>query len=173
LSSGSPPAANMAAEANVAALDPAPPLAPALMRCEAVDYDTPVLPVNYQAYLVDDPVDDSSVDSAYNAFMASPVVEASPAPLVGPPASSGPWSEVIHSDGEVTLFYGVGADATGYDPAWLAARGQPSTAAALNALAAGSAPATADDSDFILVSPKPTRKSPKKRPPKGRRGQVH
>jgi hypothetical protein len=30
------------------------------MHCEAVDYDTPVLPVNYQAYLVDDPVDDSS-----------------------------------------------------------------------------------------------------------------
>jgi hypothetical protein len=143
------------------------------MRCEAVDYDIPILPVNYQGYLVDDPVDDSLIDSAYNAFMAAPVVDASPAPLVGPPVFSGPWSEVIHSDGEVTLFYGVGADATSYDPAWLAACGQPSTAAALNALAAGSAPAAADDSDFILVSPKPPRKSPKKRHPKGRRGQVH
>jgi hypothetical protein len=43
LSSGSPPTANLATEANVAALDPAPPLTPALMRCEAVDYNTPVL----------------------------------------------------------------------------------------------------------------------------------
>jgi hypothetical protein len=133
LSSGSPPTANLAAEANVAALDPDPPLTPALMRCEAVDYDTPVLPVNYQACLADDPVDDSSVDSAYNAFMAAPVVEDSPALLVDPPAFSGPWSEVIHSDGEVTLFYGTGADATSYDPAWLAAHGQPSTTAALRA----------------------------------------
>jgi hypothetical protein len=70
-------------------LVPPPTLHPiSLMRCEAVDYDTPVLPVNYHAFLINDPSDDSSVDSAYHAFMAAPIFDGPSPPSQAPTADS-------------------------------------------------------------------------------------
>jgi hypothetical protein len=90
---GTSPSSSSAASANVVIVEPSvdeAPVAPALMRCEAVDYDTPALPSHYDAFLGDSP-DDASIDSAYNAFMAVPSLEGPPTPE-GPP---GPWFEVI------------------------------------------------------------------------------
>jgi hypothetical protein len=252
-----------AASANVAIIETPieeapeaePVLAPSLMRCEAIDYDTPTLPSNYDAFLGDTP-DDASIDSVFNAFVAVPTVPtkdeeaesklhiagsvqkqgllvgssplmelhtsglpetqagsppkklhiagsvqkqgllvgssplkelhltgslakqagslAKPAGspptelhMTGSPPTVGPWYEIQHPDGSYTLFNSNGEDATGYNAAWFASKGLPSTAAELNRLAASSNTEASDESDFVLVAPKA-----KKKHPKGRSGRV-
>jgi hypothetical protein len=137
-------------------------IAPSLMRCEVPDYSTPST-VWYGAL---ENEDDASVDSACLAFMAFAPDESPHPPVQVPPVvMEGPWYEVVHSDGQMTLFHGHGPDATGYDPTWFADRGLPSTAAELNAQASPFKPeAPADDTSFQLVC--------RKEHPKGRRGRA-
>jgi len=132
------------------------------MRCEVPDYSTPHS-VWYDAL---DAEDDSSVDSACLAFMAFAPEEAPDPPVQVPlVVTEGPWFEVVHSDGQVTLFSGHGPDATAYDPTWFADRGLPSTAAELNAIASPFQPeASTDDTSFQPVC--------RKVHPKGRRGRA-
>jgi hypothetical protein len=87
--------------------------------------------------------------------------------MSGSPPKDGPWYEIQHPDGSYTLFNSTGEDATGYNAAWFASKGLPSTAAELNRLAASSNTEAFDESDFVLVAPKA-----KKKHPKGRSGRV-
>ena len=67
------------ATASLAAIDDQP----AMMRCEVPDYDTPVLAQSYNGYA---DVDDASVDSCLNAFLAAGSV----ASYADPPATVTP-----------------------------------------------------------------------------------
>jgi RNase P subunit RPR2 len=122
--------------------------APALMRCDVPDYDTPSLIRRVDS--------DSDDDSVFQAFMAVPT-EAPPTdvlPSRPAPTKEGPWREFVCADGEVTLFYGPGPDATAVDPAWLRAHGRPSTAAELNAFEAEFQPTPRRSQRRVKVHPK-------------------